>query len=53
MILLDEDGNLGLADVTPQGIKVLARAAVLQNLSWPPPTLALRDENDRRLQPGG
>src|SRR5262245_59034474 len=40
MILLDEDGNLGLADVTPQGIKVLARAPVLQNLSWTPPTLA-------------
>jgi outer membrane protein assembly factor BamB len=40
MILLDEDGNLGLANVTPQGMKVLARASVLQNLSWTPPTLA-------------
>ena len=40
MILLDEDGNLGLAEVSPQGIKVLARAPVLQNLSWTPPTLA-------------
>ena len=40
MILLDEDGNLGLAEVSPAGLKVLARAAVLQNLSWTPPTLA-------------
>jgi outer membrane protein assembly factor BamB len=40
MIVLDEDGNLGLAAVSPQGLKVLARAAVLQHLSWTPPTLA-------------
>jgi len=40
LILLDEDGNLGLADVSPGGLKVLARASVLQNLSWTPPTLA-------------
>jgi outer membrane protein assembly factor BamB len=40
LILLDEDGNLGLAEVSPGGVKVLARASVLQNLSWTPPTLA-------------
>jgi outer membrane protein assembly factor BamB len=40
LILLDEDGNLGLATVSPDGLKVLARAPVLQNLAWTPPTLA-------------
>jgi outer membrane protein assembly factor BamB len=40
VILLDEDGNLGLATVAPDGVKVLARASVLQNLAWTPPTLA-------------
>lgn len=40
MIVLDEDGNLGIATVSPSGLKVLARAAVLQNVAWTPPTLA-------------
>jgi len=40
LIVLDEDGNLGLATVSPQGLKVLSRAPVLENLSWTPPTLA-------------
>jgi outer membrane protein assembly factor BamB len=40
LIILDEDGNLGLATVSPQGIKVLSRAAVLSNVAWTPPTLA-------------
>jgi outer membrane protein assembly factor BamB len=40
LILLDEDGNLGLAAASPEGLKVLARAPVLQNISWTPPTLA-------------
>lgn len=39
-IVLDEDGTLGLATLTPQGLKVLAKASVLQNLAWTPPTLA-------------
>jgi outer membrane protein assembly factor BamB len=39
LIILDEDGALGLATVSPQGIKVLARATVLSHLSWTPPTL--------------
>jgi hypothetical protein len=30
---------LGLATVSPQGLKVLARANVLQHLAWTPPTL--------------
>jgi outer membrane protein assembly factor BamB len=40
LIILDEDGVLGLATVSPQGLKVLARAQLLQRLSWTPPTLA-------------
>jgi outer membrane protein assembly factor BamB len=39
MIVLDEDGTLGLITVSPQGLKVLARASILQNISWTPPTL--------------
>ena len=39
LILLDEDGALGLASISPQGLKVLARAPVLENLSWTAPTL--------------
>ncbi|HZM60315.1 MAG TPA: PQQ-binding-like beta-propeller repeat protein [Vicinamibacterales bacterium] len=39
VIILDEDGALGLATVSPQGIKVLARANVLSHLAWTPPTL--------------
>jgi hypothetical protein len=40
LIVLDEDGTLGLITVSPEGLKVLARAPVLQHLSWTPPTLA-------------
>ena len=39
VIVLDEDGVLGLATLSPQGLKVLARASVLQHLAWTPPTL--------------
>jgi hypothetical protein len=39
LIVLDEDGVLGLATVSPQGLKVLARASVLKHLAWTPPTL--------------
>jgi outer membrane protein assembly factor BamB len=39
LIILDEDGTLGLATVSPQGLKVLAKANVLTNLAWTPPTL--------------
>lgn len=31
---------LGLATVSPQGVKVLAKAEVLKSISWTPPTLA-------------
>lgn len=41
-VVLDEDGVLGLATVSPQGLKVLARAQILEHLAWTPPTLAGR-----------
>jgi len=40
MIVLDEDGMLGLATASPAGLKVLARAPILENVSWTPPTLS-------------
>lgn len=40
LILLDEDGTLGLATVSPQGIQVLARAPILLNNAWTAPALA-------------
>jgi len=39
VIVLDEDGTLGLATLSPQGLKVLAKASVLKHLAWTPPTL--------------
>jgi len=30
----------GLITVSPEGLNVLARAPILQHLSWTPPTLA-------------
>jgi outer membrane protein assembly factor BamB len=39
LIILDEDGTLGLATVSPQGLKVLARAQILEHRAWTPPTL--------------
>jgi outer membrane protein assembly factor BamB len=39
LILLDEDGQLALVRVSPQGMNVLAKAAVLENIAWTPPTL--------------
>jgi outer membrane protein assembly factor BamB len=39
LIVLDEDGTLGMATVSPQGLKVLARAPILENRAWTPPTL--------------
>jgi outer membrane protein assembly factor BamB len=39
VILLDEDGNLGLVELSTQGLKVISQAAVLATKSWTPPTL--------------
>ena len=40
LIILDEDGNLGLAAPNRQGLNVLTRASILSNKSWTVPTLA-------------
>jgi outer membrane protein assembly factor BamB len=42
LIVLDEDGTLGLATVSAAGLKVLARAQILENRAWTPPTLVGR-----------
>jgi outer membrane protein assembly factor BamB len=39
LVILDEDGTLGLATVSPGGLTVLAKAPILDNLAWTPPTL--------------
>ena len=39
LIVLDEDGNLALAQVSRQGVKTLAKAPLLANNAWTPPTL--------------
>lgn len=39
LVVLDEDGNLGLATVSASGLQVLAKASILNHLSWTPPTL--------------
>jgi hypothetical protein len=51
LIILDEDGTLGLATVSRRGLRVLARAPVLSATAWTVPTLAgtklyLRDRAD-------
>ena len=38
-IILDEDGNLALAEVSPEGLNVVSRAEVLTGTSWTAPTL--------------
>jgi len=38
-ILLDEDGNLGLVTLSPEGLKILSRAQVAAAVSWTAPTL--------------
>jgi outer membrane protein assembly factor BamB len=39
LVILDEDGALGLATVSPEGLKVLTRADVMTKTSWTVPTL--------------
>jgi len=39
LIILDEDGALGLAAPTPAGLNVLAKAPILSNRAWTVPTL--------------
>ncbi|MGH9940696.1 MAG: hypothetical protein ACREAM_31000 [Blastocatellia bacterium] len=40
LILLDEDGQLAMVSLSPQGMKVISKAAVLDRTAWTPPTLA-------------
>jgi len=40
LIVLDEDGTLGLATVSPSGLQVLTKASVLESRAWTPPSLA-------------
>jgi hypothetical protein len=39
LIVLDEDGTLGLAEASSTGLEILARAGVMSNRAWTPPTL--------------
>jgi len=39
LVIMDEDGNLGLATVSREGMKVLARTSILQNRAWTVPTI--------------
>jgi outer membrane protein assembly factor BamB len=39
LIVVDEDGNLSLATVSPAGLKVLSRAALLRSNAWTAPAL--------------
>lgn len=39
LIIMDEDGNIGLAVPSRDGMKVLAKASVLTNRAWTVPTL--------------
>jgi outer membrane protein assembly factor BamB len=38
-IILDEDGDLALAKLTPQGATILAQAKIFETVSWTVPTL--------------
>ncbi len=39
-VVVDEDGNLALADFTPQGLKVLSKVALLHSNAWTAPSMA-------------
>jgi hypothetical protein len=39
LIVVDEDGNVGLATASREGLKVLAKASLLKNRAWTVPTL--------------
>jgi outer membrane protein assembly factor BamB len=42
LIILDEDGNLGLGRATPERFQALAKWPLLSSVAWTPPTLAGR-----------
>ena len=40
LIILDEDGNLGIGVATPQRFQAIAKWPLLSSVSWTPPTLS-------------
>ena len=40
LIILDEDGNLALATVSPAGLGIISKVSLMKNLAWTVPTLA-------------
>ncbi len=38
-LILDEEGTLHLATLSPKGVTVISKAKVLENLAWTPPSL--------------
>ncbi len=38
-IVLDEDGQLGLATAGPEGLKVISKVPVMESTAWTAPTL--------------
>jgi outer membrane protein assembly factor BamB len=51
LIILDEDGNLGLVDPSPEKFKIIAQVPLLSKVSWTVPTLVgttlyVRDQNE-------
>jgi outer membrane protein assembly factor BamB len=39
LIILDEDGNLALATVSPTGLQVISKTSLMKHLAWTVPTL--------------
>jgi outer membrane protein assembly factor BamB len=39
LVILDEDGNLALATVSPAGLKVISKVSLMKHLAWTVPTL--------------
>ena len=39
LIILDEDGNLGLASASPDGLEVHAKVPLFEKVSWTVPTV--------------
>lgn len=40
LIILDEDGNLALATVSPAGLGIISKVSLMKNVAWTVPTLA-------------
>jgi outer membrane protein assembly factor BamB len=39
LLILDEDGHLGLVSVGPRGLQILGKAQILESVAWTPPSL--------------